>query len=110
MNTIYVICAILVIKGLYTLLHKKDKNKNRIPKASDPIVTTKNKWLYPEEEFGIMEKRVVYESKKIEYDSSKNEDSFKRNNINFTNQKREQSFEIFNAAKEVKRKGNSSCT
>lgn len=42
-------------------------------------ITTKNKWLYPTDEFGKMEKGIVYES--LTYESGVNKN--KINNQNF---------------------------
>ncbi|MFM2369955.1 MAG: hypothetical protein RL619_2272, partial [Bacteroidota bacterium] len=64
----------------------KDKKPNKNLMVSDienqtaikPIITPKNKWLYPTDEFGIMEKGVEFESKRYVYDKKEND------NNNFT--------------------------
>jgi hypothetical protein len=38
-----------------------------------PKVTTKNKWLYPTDEFGILEKGVEFDSKTYAQDIKENE-------------------------------------
>ncbi len=41
-------------------------------KQTNPEIATKNKWLYPTDEFGKMEKGIVYESITYVYELNKN--------------------------------------
>ena len=44
---------------LFCCFFKKNKPNQKVIK---PNIYTKNKWLYPMDNFGVMEKGVVYES------------------------------------------------
>lgn len=78
MGIVILICFIIIVKSFYPA-KKKDliTENNDVDffqeesrsfgtndnKQIEPEKTTKNKWLYPADEFGKMEKDVVYESK-----------------------------------------------
>ena len=78
MILIYLICLIAIVKLFYSLKKKEViTTKNEVPtKEKDLVITTdniqkqieyekptKNKWLYPTDEYGKIEKDMVYESK-----------------------------------------------
>lgn len=80
MNIVYIIGFIVVVRLFYLFNRRKDKGLiksnsfnpkpikrkeiNRLPIKSEII--TLNKWLYPPDEFGKMEKGKVYESQTYE--------------------------------------------
>jgi predicted membrane protein len=70
------------IKKLQMKNNKANENlmESDIEKQTEikPTITSKNKWLYPTDEFGIMEKGVEFESKTYVYDKKEND------NNNFT--------------------------
>jgi hypothetical protein len=43
--------------------------------AIKPVITSKNKWLYPTDGFGILEKGVEFESKTYVYDKKENDNN-----------------------------------
>ncbi len=43
--------------------------------AIKPTITSKNKWLYPTDGFGILEKGVEFESKTYMYDKKENDNN-----------------------------------
>lgn len=82
MNTVYLIGIILIVK-LFCSFYKRNHTSHELIKSSNatqkqnksnranqklikPQMTTKNKWLNPINEFGDMEKGVVYESQTYE--------------------------------------------
>ncbi len=65
----YLLNAIIVIGIVYfiKLLFNQNKNEKKVTKEpKKPIISDKNKWLYPTDEFGKMEKGTEYESKPYE--------------------------------------------
>ena len=65
----YLLNAIIVIGIIYLikLLFNQNKNEKKVTKEpKKPIISDKNKWLYPTDEFGKMEKGTEYESKPYE--------------------------------------------
>jgi hypothetical protein len=52
---IYLIGFIILAK-LFWFLYKRNKTNQKVIK---PVMHTKNKWLYPSDNFGKMEKGVV---------------------------------------------------
>jgi hypothetical protein len=63
LNAIIVIGIVFFIK----LLFNQNKNEKKVTtEPNKPIISDKNKWLYPTDEFGKMEKGTEYESKSYE--------------------------------------------
>lgn len=87
MSTIYLISCVVILTLFYyhyksRRLHKKQINpeiQNQIitdtGKEINPEIATKNKWLHPTDEFGKMEKGVVYESKTYASEINENNDN-----------------------------------
>ncbi|RTZ05709.1 hypothetical protein [Flavobacterium sp. GSP6] len=93
MNTIYLICGVIILTLFYCHHKRRRLNREQInpeivkevnPENQNQIITdtaieikpemaTKNKWLYPADEFGKMEKGVVSES--ITYVNELNENN-----------------------------------
>ena len=55
--------------------HKDEKDENSNEELSKPIITTKNTFLYPDDDFGTLTKGKVYNS--IVYDSEISDNSTK---------------------------------
>jgi len=88
MNTVYLISGVIILILIY--YHNKSRRSHReqinskivkevnpviqnqnstdTVKEIKPVIATKNKWLYPEDEFGKMEKGVVSESRTYVYE------------------------------------------
>lgn len=86
MNTIYLIGVVVIGIVILFYYHYKSDGINRnqiipkiakkiipeIPKEIKPEMATKNKWLYPTDDFGKMEKGVVSESITYVYELNEN--------------------------------------
>jgi len=59
MNTLYFIVGSILISMLFNFFRKR---KNTNEKVIKPKMPTKNKWLYPTDNFGKMKKGVVLDS------------------------------------------------
>lgn len=64
LNAIIIIGIVFFIKLLFNQNKNEKKKVNKEP--NKPIISDKNKWLYPTDEFGKMEKGTEYESKHYE--------------------------------------------
>lgn len=63
----YLLNAIIVIGIVFFIKLLFNKNEKKVTKEPNkPIISDKNKWLYPTDEFGKMEKGTEYESKPYE--------------------------------------------
>jgi hypothetical protein len=100
MNTIYILGVIVIVLSFFSFYKRNTTNQEpnesndvyeepiirssipkptkRIKKPIQPEPVTKNKWLYPNDEFGKMEKGTVYESKTYspEINSSSKDNDF----------------------------------
>ena len=83
---IIVFCFIFIIKQFSSFFKKHEDTQELIEsnnpsnktveipneKITEPIIPSKNKWLYPTDEFGDMKKGVVYNSTTYEREINEN--------------------------------------
>lgn len=83
-NFYFVVISVLFIVVIKKIFKKPNKPKKFEQEINEPFkaqTRTKNKWLYPADEFGKMEEGVVYDSKTYVSNITKEEEQ-KKININ----------------------------
>ncbi|CAM3774536.1 hypothetical protein FLGE108171_14580 [Flavobacterium gelidilacus] len=96
-SIVILITFTVIIVKVYNLFFKNDKEKQKATKGEkaatensksdqNPIPTNKNKWLYPSDNFGNLEKGTVYNSITFNKESEDKNTSQKKMKI-LTNEK-----------------------
>jgi hypothetical protein len=85
MNTLFiflfVIASAILVFYFFSISKKQQAKKRKIQQAiidarnqkeSIPVLPAQNKWLYPTDSFGMLEKGVVHEATNYVYEEGKN--------------------------------------